>query len=279
MMLRDAILVCSALFSCTLLVARKEELFIQTHLVDDRISAILDEHSELLEALTQKTNRTPYQKHGVWQFDWLPNYYVKYNTKRLLMREVLAKCIKDYGLNLLHVPQKYLHHIKGRPYNLSNLNYVIVVEELTEDPAADTEPMSLEQVKQFITLIEKTGHCSTFAHNYLRLSDGRISFIDTDGTFNKANPIRGIIDLLNRDLSSYYSSKALLYIVDRIAAHLVLLHGQDLQTALNRIATMLEDQEKSLARKLSTLLKERRKAHKKTLKVLKVRKPNIKERP
>ena len=145
---------------------------------------------------------------------------------------------------------------------LTNLNYVVIIKELSADPLADLSPMGLEQTQQFITLIEKTGHCSTFAHNYLRLSDGRLSFIDTDGTFNTKNPIRGIIDLLNRDLGSYYTPEALSYIIDRLAYHLVSLSGQELQHAEKRITTMVSEQESRISLQVYKLLKGRSKRHK-----------------
>lgn len=244
-----------------------ETTFIERHRVEASLQEILDDHCELLASLVDTIHKTPLQKHGVWQFDWLPGYYVKYNIARLFMRERLATCIEQENLTLLHTPEKYLYHIKGRPHDLHNLNYVIVVKALTENPHAHEQPMHLSQVKQFITLIEKTGHCSTFAHNYLRLHDGRISFIDTDGTFNRKNPIRGIIDLLNRDLSSYYSQDALYHIIDCLAAHLTKLPKQEREKAEKRIATMLESQEASLVHKIYTLLREREIAHIKSQKL------------
>ncbi len=241
---------------------QKEALFIKAHLVHASLRAVLDDHSETLATLVQAIDATPHQKHGVWKFEWLPGYYVKYNVDRLFMRERLAHCIESYNLNLLHTPKKYLYHIKGRPAELSNLNYVVIIKEVTADPLGDSYPMGLEQIQQFIVLIEKTGHCSTFAHNYLRLGDGRISFIDTDGTFNTQNPIRGIIDLLNRDLEFYYTPEALSCIIDRIARHLVQLSGQELQRAEKRITMMVSEQKPHISLEIYRMLKERIAYHK-----------------
>ncbi len=233
----------------------KKKAFLANHLVDERLQAKLDEHSDLLTNLVKEIDETPYQKHGVWQFDWLPGYYVKYNVVRVFMSERLSRCISQYELNRLYVPQKQLCHIKGRPQSLDNLNYVVVIKELQADPTQESKPMDLEHVKQFIILIEKTGHCSTFAHNYLRLNDGKIAFVDTDGTFNKKNPIRGIIDLLHRDLEGYYTPKALYYIIDRIATRLSQLYGQERCSAEKRIAKFLGEQEPELSTKIQRLLK------------------------
>ena len=156
----------------------------------------------------------------------------------------------------MHTPRKYLYHLKGRPKELDNRNYVVVIKELYPDKSEQVKPMTLKQVTQFITLIEKTGHCSTFGHNYLRLSGGRISFIDTDGTFNKKNPIRGIIGLLNHDLATYYTPDALYYIIDRIAQHLGDLPDWDCEKPLRMIHEFIGEQPKDLRKKLRLVLKE-----------------------
>ncbi len=205
--------------SCLPQVTWLTEKKLASYMVPVELQELLDDHSEELTALVKKVHKTRYQKHGVWQFDWLPGYYVKYNIARVINREVVARCIEEHDLDLLHIPPKQLYHIKGRPTKLSNKNYVVVIKELTHHPT--DEPMGLEQVQQFIRLIETSGHCSTFSHNYVRLEDGRISFIDTDGTFNVENPLRGIIWLLDEDLTTYYTQEAAAAILDKIAYHYV----------------------------------------------------------
>ncbi len=234
-----------------------EEAFIEKHLVDNATKTLLDQYSRHLAHLVKKIHATQARKHGVWQFPGVPGRYVKYNIKRVIMRNRLARCIEEEGLALLHTPQKYLYHIKGQHKNLHNLNYVVVINELHADPEEKSKPMTLEQIKQVITLIEKTGHCSTFGHNYLRLSDGRISFIDTDGTFNKENPIQGIIGLLNHDLSTYYTPKALYYILDTVAQHLAHLSRKENDKAHRHLSNFLGDQSRDLKNKLTMVLTKR----------------------
>ncbi len=272
--MKNKILLSITLISCSISATSEDTLtrsaqkeFILAHHVDKETTALLDTHSRTLSNLVTSIHSTPMQKNGVWQFEWLPGYYVKYNVERVLMRERLAHCIEKYSLNLLHTPEKFLYHIKGRPTQLHNLNYVVLIKEVQPDPAAQEEPMTLEQVEQFITLIEKTGHCSTFGCNYLRLSDRRISFIDTDGTFNKKNPIKGIIGLLNQPLETYYTSEALYYIVDKIAKHLAQLPHQDTIKSYRNIYQFFGNQSAELNKKLKKVLKKQVKNHKKQLNI------------
>lgn len=110
-----------------------------------------------------------------------------------------------------------LYQIKGRPNRLHNVNYAVIIEEVKADKSAGGQPLGLPVVEQFIRLIEDTGHISTYASNYIRREDGTISFIDTDGTFDKARAIIGVVRLLDVDLDSYYTPEALNYILSRIA--------------------------------------------------------------
>lgn len=240
--------------------ATSEKEFVKTHLVNTEIRAVLDQHADQLYSLVDKIHQTPYQKHGVWKFDWLPGYYVKYNVKRLFMRERIASCITKNNLNLLSIPQKYLYPIKGRPEAVHNLNYLIVVEDVPS--VAHSKPLGIEYAHQLVKLIKETGHCSTYACNYLELEDGKLAFIDTDGTFNKKNSIRGIIDLLRRDLSSYYTEEARTYLIDQLARSMVRLTSAEQQIAKKRILSTFSEQNTELAAHLFSTLNERIKAHK-----------------
>ena len=252
--MKQYVLLLAVLVPYYTIVAKKTA--VQDHLVEQSLKEVLDAHSSELKKLVRETHATRNQKHGVWQFDWLPGYYVKYNVTRVPKRECEARCIREYKLNLLHTPKKYYYHIKGRPRKLHNLNYVVIIKALEHQPFS--EPMSLEQVKQFITLIETSGHCSTFSHNYVRLEDGRISFIDTDGTFNRKNPIKGIIRLLGEDLDSYYSEEAGAHILDKIASHYVRLSEKDKRRYNQQIERFMGDQHPQVRK----LLKQRIRHHK-----------------
>ncbi len=199
-----------------------DETFIEHHRVSEKLAEILDQHSKELARLVDAVHATERQKHGVWTFKWLPGYYVKYNVSRMVKRERISLCIQEENLHLLHTPEKYLYHLKERPTEFTSLNYVVICKKVHDSKDEYHIPMDLEQVQQFIMLIEKTGHLSTFEPNFLRLSDRRISFIDTDGSFNRDKPNTGFVRLLDRNLSHYYTAEALAYILDKIAEHLVL---------------------------------------------------------
>ena len=74
------------------------------------------------------------------------------------------------------------------------------------------------------------------------LEDSRISFIDTDGTFNTKTPIKGIIRLLDEDISSYYSPEAGDYILDKIGYHYAKLSRKNQSRYKQMMEELLEDQ-------------------------------------
>ena len=225
----------------------QEEAFIAAHLVDKDIEAILDKYSDQLGRLVDKVRATERRKHGVWQFDWLPGYYIKYNVDRVYKRDLVADCIERNGLDLMHTPVKQFYHIKGRSQKLHSLNYVVIVEKVHDDKKSYKKRMSLEQVKQFCKIIEETGHISTYMSNYLRLENDKLSFIDTDGTFNKNFYVRGIMDLLNCSLGSYYEPEALDYIIDRIAQSFVKLPTDKKKYTKDRVESHLAQQHGNVA--------------------------------
>ncbi len=235
-----------------------DEGFVQRHSVSEELAQKLDKHSAKLAQLVQKVHATSRQKHGVWQFKSLPGYYVKYNVSRVVKREILAQCIKEEGLHLLHAPEKLLYHIKGRPTEFNCLNYVVLIKKVRDNSKEYHKRMNLEQVQQFMTAIEKSGHISTFEPNFLRLSGGRISFIDTDGTFNTDKPCTGFTRLLDRNLSHYYTPEALYYILDGIAEKLVIEQSQKRKKkCISDMGNFLGRQGRSMRRKINTVLSER----------------------
>jgi hypothetical protein len=197
---------------------QEEEHFIREHYVDESIARELDRHHDQLFALVSKIEKTDLQKHGVWTFDWLPGYYVKYNILRIFNVEKIRECIAEFRLDLMHAPEKKLYHIKGRPLELDNLNYLVVIKKVRSCPVASKKPLTRRHVQQFITIIKQTGHISTAQGNYLRIAPDGISFIDTDGTFDKARAFTGIIRLLeHKNLKTYYTQDALRYLLEQIA--------------------------------------------------------------
>lgn len=208
------------LFCCMpmALIHGSDSEFIKNHLVDAKLAGVLDKHAAELSQLVRKVHATPMKKHGVWTFDWLPGYYVKYNIDRVRKRNILARSIEKHKLHHMHAPEKRLYHIKGRPHQLNSLNYVVVIKAVAGRKPQDRQPLDLSVVQQFVQLIEDTGHISTYKANYIIGEDGNISFIDTDGTFNKERSFVGLIRLLARDnLETYYTAEALSYIKGCIA--------------------------------------------------------------
>lgn len=246
------------IFYCSSLIAlSSEENFIRGHRADDNLVLLLDKHSDELASYVKKSfSSFGKKKHGVWQFDWLPGYYVKYDISRIHKRDILARSIDTQKLTLLHAPKKMLYHIKGRPHRLHNINYAVIIEEVKAHKNANAEPLSLPHVEQFIRLIEDTGHISTYASNYIRREDGSISFIDTDGTFDKARAIIGLVRLLDKDLETYYTPEAVAFILTRIAQLMVRAPKPRKQEALKLFDTMMAGQKPHVAKAVRAHLAE-----------------------
>ncbi len=231
------LLIVSIILSTSMLYARiAEEAFIKKHLIDDHLASILDKHSYKLERLLRKIHRTERQKNGVWRFKWLPGYYVKYNVNRIIQKELLDSAIKDHALDLIHTPEKYFYHIKGRPTELHSLNYVVISKDVRARTRDQEKRLSLEHAQQMTKAIETSGHCSTYAQNYLILPDGRVSFIDTDGTFANEISYKGLIRLLERDNLHRFGKAAREHIVSRIIARYPYLAPRRKNEALKFLA-------------------------------------------
>jgi hypothetical protein len=185
--------------------------------VNQSMKALLDAHTpELINAIhSMKTPRKKYRD-GVWQFQWLPGYFIKYDINRIEGMKRIRDCIKKYNLHLITVPDKKLYHIKGRPDELSNDNYLVVVRKI--EPAKNPLPISLEHVQQLSTIIKKTTYVDLTATNYLRLDNGKLCLIDTEGSFDSERLVRGYLRLLGstHDLNSDYTPEALRYIFNEI---------------------------------------------------------------
>ena len=94
----------------------RPELIVESKIDEEQaIQEALDEHCDKLVMLVKKAHNRRRPRHGVWQFDWLPGYYVKYGIRRFETAQMLAQSIQENGLDLIQVPEKRLFHIKGRP--------------------------------------------------------------------------------------------------------------------------------------------------------------------
>jgi hypothetical protein len=234
-----------------------QEQLINQHLVDKDIAKVLDNHSSALGKLLDSIDKTHRKKGGVWQFKWLPGYYIKYNIARLEKREILEQCIQENKLHLLHTPEKYLYHINGRSFEPTSRNYAVIIKEVEDDQEEYDKPMDKEQVEQIILAVEKSGHISTFKNNYLRLKNRRISFIDTDGTFDKERTIVGVARLLGSNLTNSYTPEALYYIIDHLGYRIAHATPFQKKEANKSIESFLEGQKSSVRDRVEKLLSDR----------------------
>lgn len=202
--------------------AKRGEAFIQKYEVDPELKNLLDEHHQDIVAHLKY-----FAKHGlpksptVWQFKWLPGYYVKYNLARIDGMERIKKAIKDHNLDLLDVPEKRIYHVKGRPREVSNMNYVVIVKKIERDHHA--QPMSKRHAEQMIKLIKESEYVSMSANNYIRTYNGKIVVIDTESTFDKNKFLsRGLMRLISEPhvISKDYTADALKLILAHLAVHI-----------------------------------------------------------
>ncbi len=65
-----------------------QEHYLERYAVDSEIAQVLDTHHEHIAELLADVDAGS-KKHAVWQFEWLPHYYVKYGLRVL---RVWKKC-------------------------------------------------------------------------------------------------------------------------------------------------------------------------------------------
>ena len=189
------------------------------YLVDSTLAALLDTHAdEIFENIAQIHRGT--QTHGVWKFHWLPGYFVKYGLTRIDGMETIKDCIRRNNLYLLGVPDKKVYHIKGRPTTVSNLNYAVIVKEVSRD--LNPRPLTLEHVRQLSVLIERSHYVDLHVSNYVRTAGSKLFIIDTEGIFDKKLHIEGFLKLFcsNYYLSSSYTPSALKFLFHQVKERL-----------------------------------------------------------
>ncbi len=203
-----------------MLSAHRRDRYVERYSVEPEIAAILDRHSDQVFKCIKSIHKTRLQKHGVWQFDWLPGYYVKYGLARIDGMERMNKCIERNDLDLLWVPEKKIYHIKGRPRNLSSLNYAVIIEAVPTDPKP--APLSLEHVNQLCSIIHNTDYISMTPTNFIPTIDDRIALIDTEATFNRSLLLKGFTRMLGDgdNLRKRYTQKGLDHIMGEIKKQL-----------------------------------------------------------
>ncbi len=213
---------------------------LERYAVDSDIEAILDAHSHEIYKKIKKIDST-IQWHGVWQFDWLPGYYIKYGLERIKGVERIRRCIETYDLDCLTTPDKRVYHIKGRPYTQDNLNYAVVVKAI--EPAGKQRPLTLEQVEQLCTIIHKADYVDMTSTNYIQMADGKLCLIDTEGIFNASKRIKGFLRMIGtrHDLNKNYTKDALKHIFWEIKEELR-KHPENISFALPYLREQLEAQ-------------------------------------
>jgi len=217
--------------------------YIEHYSVDPKIAAIMDRHSNEVSKKIKKINQSRMQKHGVWQFDWLPGYYVKYGLARIDGMELMKKCIQDHNLYHLTVPNKKIYHIKGRPSELSDQNYAVVIKEVKFSP--HDMPLTLEEVKQLCTLAHETDYISITKRNVIRTKNGKLSLIDTESTYSRKRLLKGFLRMIGGfyDLNKDYEREALKHVFWEIKNYLA-DHPQEADFAMNLLRGYLKEQKK-----------------------------------
>lgn len=201
-------------------VIRLDAIQIQKYEIEPHIKIILDAHSKEIAQKIKSTHTTT-QWHGVWEFPWLPGYYVKYGLERIKGVEHIRTCIMNNHLDGITTPDKRIYHIKGRPSTVSNLNYAVVVKAV--ESAKDRKPLSLEQVKQLCKIIRKADYVDMNHSNYIPMDDGRLCLIDTEGIFNRNQHIKGFLRMIGtgHDLNKHYTEEALLHLFAQVKKELI----------------------------------------------------------
>jgi len=217
-----------------------EDAYIRKYAVDPEIAAILDAHHDDIARVLRKAADAGRTEHTTWNFPWLPNYMVKLNIKRITGMERIKKCIEEYNLDLITVPDKRLYHIKGRPTSLSSKNYLVVVKMSETDP--HRKPLSLRHMQQIITLMKKSTYISFSASNYIRTYHDKIVMIDTESNFDIRQLLSGgYIRLIaaKHDISRDFTKEALQYLLREIAIELHRCNGSECKKVMSEVARYL----------------------------------------
>jgi hypothetical protein len=174
-----------------------QQKFIEKYAINEDIKTILDDHSDELIAAMEKHAGSGKVKHGVWKFPWLPGYYVKYNLDRIYGLERMNRCIEEFGLDSLVVAQKRIYHVKGRPTELSNDNYLVIAKAVKAEKGLP--PLTLNQIEQMCKLMHETSYVSLHTNNYIRIADNKIALIDTESTYDSNDLLLGYARLIGAE--------------------------------------------------------------------------------
>ncbi len=106
------------------------------------------------------------------------------NVGRVRGAQQIAQVIERYNLQHIIVPQKFLYHLPGTPYKLTDENFLVVAQRLD---LVDEELMprmwdilNVEQEDELAKVIKKVGYFDVSEDNICFTTDGKIAFIDTE---------------------------------------------------------------------------------------------------
>ena len=155
--------------------------FVEAHLVPDHLEKILDQHIDELKDIIKRCRERRFcsSKKGVHEFGWLSGYLVKYETCRIKGAEYLEGLIEEYNLDHIRVPKKYFYHLKGRPFELHNSNYLVIAEKVEFAKSHPEKSIPRSHMEQLLILIEKSEFRDHHARNVAMAVDGRLAIIDT----------------------------------------------------------------------------------------------------
>ncbi len=165
---------------------------IEQYLVDQQVAKILDRHSSSLFTKLKNVDKHGGQ-HGVWTFDDLPDYFVKFGLSRIWGMELMQQVIDTNHLDLITLPDKRIYHLKGRPRQVNNVNYCVVVKKVHPQ---GSHQVTEEQMRQLIVLIRETKYISLTHDNYLHVKDGKLCIIDTESNYDADLEVKGYLRLL-----------------------------------------------------------------------------------
>ncbi len=188
--------------------------------VDPAVRKILDKHAGQIRSLLKKVEKGE-QKHGVWRFKWLPDYYVKYGLARIEGIERMQEVIDCCNLSSITVADKRIYCTKSSSEQLSNRNCAIVIKKVKG--IKNPPPITLDEVQQLCTIMHETGYISmtgsrrTKGPNYIRTKEGHFCLIDTESRYDHDLLLKGFLRFIStHDFNKDLSEEALKHILREI---------------------------------------------------------------
>lgn len=169
--------------------------------VPANVKGLLDAHQQEMQSISDdcnKKNTDPKEQHygnSIFQRSWLPGYFIKWDVERYKNAQGLAIFIEKNRLKI-KVANKWLYHIPGKPFELTNENYLVIAEKAAgEHPPCtrtwDRDHLSKSQLLQLKQIVNDVPFGDINPTNLTITSDGVVTIIDTDActmTRKSGNP-------------------------------------------------------------------------------------------